>query len=531
MPSLDKIIKTAINNEDVETLSIIKDALDKVHSTGESVKIDSLKITITPENLPPDSVYETIVKILEVPLKIPNPVKNMRLSKIPDLWMGSLPKFDTIKQVSNGIMMPKFDGVSAGLKFIRDDDKKVVLQLAQTRGVKANITSKMSLLTEDLLKALNAKYRNEKGFMMCIRGEVVLKNKSSTKSAPAPFIAGKINGGEDVFRDALDQMEFIPYEIMRTNDKRFTQEETFKLFRELGCLKFEPIPVKSGTLDEVKEAFAQYESELHNPLDGIVYCSKDWTYPITEAETMSASYGKYAWKPSKDELSTVVDFEYSISRDGKIEVMMIYDEITIDGKNYSRAKVGINRLLALKGIGIGSEIVVKLSNGISPFITDFVENPSIIPYELPTECPFCKRKLTLSIGKNSTLRCKNENCPEVITQKYKNFLKVLGFKGISDKRLEKLDSITLDKIIQEYINERTFVKEMKETTVNQLFQAIGYGGKQTTSKKLSGTSLEDNTDALIPSVINDVLEVLHQKRTDVFIADVEQTLRKLLCKK
>lgn len=527
MSAIIKRIKKAIKESDVATLKTIKDALDKVHSTGNSVIV--LGIEVTPETLPPDDLYETIVKILETPLRIAAPIRNMRTSKLPDLWMGSLPKFDTIKNCENGIMMPKFDGVSAGLKFVRNADKKVVLQLAQTRGIKANITSKMMLLTEGLTKALDSKFNTIKNFMICIRGEVVLKDTSVTQSAPAPYVAGKINGGEDVFKEAVENLEFIPYEIMRMNDQRPTQEDTFKLFRELGYLKFEPIPMKSNTLQEAKDAFAHFEKELSNPLDGIVYCSKDWSYPITEAETMPASYGKWAWKPSKEEESIVTGFEYSISRDGKIEIMITYEEIVIDGKKYSRAKIGTTRLLALKGIGVGSQIVVKLSNGISPFIADFVEDPKITEYALPTQCPFCKCKLTLSKGVNTTLRCKNINCPEIKLQKYKNFLKVLGFKGISDKRLASLDEVCFEDILYEYLDEDMFRKTIISSTVNELFQAIGYGGKQSTAKKLKGTVLDEKDTMIVSRQIDNVLMVLKSEdQKDDFINDTYTTLKRIL---
>ena len=529
---VNKVIEKAIKENDIGTLKILKDAFDKVHESGETVEISKPKLIITPENLPEDEDYEFICKILETPLRIPATIVNSKPSLLSDLWMGSLSKHDTIKVCKDGIMFPKFDGCSAGLKFVKDGDGKIVLFLAQTRGIKANITSKMRLLVTDLLDALNAceRFKKLSELMICIRGEVVIKDKELTDSAPAPYIAGKINGGDEVFQKALDTIEFVPYEIMRLtegkNKIRMTQEECFEFLKEINQLKFEPLPMEKYDLEEVKTAFDEFSETLSQPLDGVVYCSKSWTYPITEAETMPASYGKWAWKPSKEETSHVTGFEYSIGRDGKIEIMMTYDEITIDNKNYSRAKIAIARLLALKGIGVGSEITVRLAAGISPFISDFIPSDDIKEYKLPKRCPFCKSSLKLSQGANTTLKCLNVNCPEIKLQKYKNFLKVIGIKGIAEKTIRKLKTVSLESIIDKHLDEDKFKTTIMKLTVQQLFQALGFGGKQTVLKSLKGTPLEGKGDSTIDTELDNVLDVLKSSNEDEdeFLEEIHSVL-------
>lgn len=528
-----KTIEKAIKENDIETLSILKNALDEVHSTGKTVTLTKPKLTLTPENLPPDEDYESICKILRTPLYIAPSIPNVKMSWLPELWMGSFPKPDDIKLCDNGVMMPKFDGVSAGLKFVKNADNEIVLQLAQTRGVRADITSKMKLLVDSLQLKLNLYegFKDITDLSICIRGEVVLKDKGLTQSAPAPYIAGKINGSQEVFEEAVNTMEFIPYEIMRlTKYKehiRVTQKECFDLLKSMNQLKFEPIYMKEYNLREVQNAFDVYSKELKEPLDGIVYCSENWTYPITEAETHPSVYGKWAWKPSKEEESVVKDFEYSIGRDGKIEIMMIYDEITIDNKKYSRAKVSISRLLALDGIGIGSKIIVRLANGISPFISDFESDDETEKYELPKKCPFCNKSLKLTQGVNVTLKCQNKNCPEILLQKYKNFLKVMGFKGVAEKRIRSLDELNFKNIVDEYIEDDDFRDGINNASVSLLFQALGCGGKQSVVKMLNDTELKNKHLMKVSACKRDVVKVVKDIMEDEFMEDFYNTIRKL----
>lgn len=524
--SIKQAIKKAITENNIAQLEKLKKAFDEVHDGKEEVKVG--RLTITPMNLPEDAEYENICKILQRPLMIAPSIPNAKMSLLPDLWMGSLQKPSSLKICKDGIMIPKFDGVSAGAKFVRNADNEIVLQLAQTRGIKANITSKLTLLTTDLCKALN-EYKPFKGipdFMICIRGEIVLKDKTLTESAPAPYVSGKINGYEDVFKAAVDTMEFVPYEVMRLTKYgekiRITQRECFDLLRELNQLKFEPKPFT----EDVRGVFDAFCNELKEPLDGVVYCSLDWAYPITEAETMPAVYGKWAWKPSEEAESTLTGFEYSLSRDGKLEPMATYEEITIGGKKYSRAKIAIGRIISLSGIGIGSKITVRLSNGISPFIADFEPPSSGIVYEIPTECPACGSKLILTKGVNTTLKCTNtKSCPAIKLQKYKYFLKTLNVKGIADKKLQSLKRLNFSQIISKYISSKELLKCVMKSDVKTLFQAIGYGGKKTVEKMLKSNELEDISAEYVENCISDVSEVLEKiSDGDEFIDDVNELI-------
>lgn len=513
---VNKIIDKAIHDNDIGVLQKLKDAFDDVHTNDTEVKVECYDtvLIINSTNLPSDDTYESINRLLTIPLRIPPPSKRTGPKYLPELWMGSFPKPTTIKKLPKGIMMPKFDGVSAGAKFIKNDDGNIVLTLAHTRQGQ-NITTKMQKLSSIIIDALSKEFADDYDLNICIRGEIVIKDKALSTSAPAPYVAGKINGGDEVFDAALDTITFVPYEVMRFNDKRLTQEEVHSLFRKMGVLYYEPIPMKNYDIEECKEALETFSSQTTMPLDGVVYCSSTWTYPITNAETMDSVYGKYAWKPSKDAISTLTAIEYSIARDGKLEPMVLYEPIVIEGKNYSRAKISISRLLTLKGIGIGSRIIVKIANGISPYIDEFEPNDDVVSYTFPKKCPFCNSKLKLTVSeKNSTLRCLNTNCVEIKVQCYKNFMKVMSIKGVAEKKIQSLKPLTFDNIINTYFDAINIKNIVLGAKIKTLFQALGYGGEQTVLKLLNTTQLKSiiakDDNVIVNDYINDVTETLNQ---------------------
>ena len=528
--NVNKVIDKAIHENDIGVLQKLKDAFDEVHMNDTEVKVECYDtvLVINSTNLPDDDTYESINKLLTAPLRIPPPSRRGGPKYLPELWMGSFPKPTTIKHIPKGIMMPKFDGVSAGAKFIKNDDGVIVLSLAHTRQGQ-NITAKMQRLTTKLINALDKEFKNEQTLSICIRGEIVIKDKTLTTSAPAPYVAGKINGGDEVFEAALDTLEFVPYEVMRFETKvktRLTQEEVHTLLRKMGMLFYEPIAMKNYDINECKEAFNAFCTKTLMPLDGVVYCSSNWTYPITDAETMDSVYGKYAWKPSNAAMSILTNIEYSIARDGKLEPMVLYEPIVIDGKTYARAKISISRLLCLKGIGIGSLIVVKIANGISPYIDEFQPNDEVVSYELPKVCPFCTGKLKLTVSeKNSTLRCLNPNCDEIKVQCYKNFMKVLSIKGVAEKKIQSLEPLNFDNIISTYFDAESVKNIVLGSKIKTFFQALGYGGEQTVLKLLNKTQLKDiiaaNENAIVNDHIDDIAETLNRlnEGTSEFIDD------------
>ena len=536
--SLSNSIKTAIAKNDVKALYKLKDICDRIHST------DKPYLSFTTSDLPSDTLYEEMVRKIDSiadDFKIitqkglstnseyvrkdgqgvsTNDVKHRHEKYISDMWMGSITKLTEIKEIPDAMLLPKFDGCSCGVKLKRNLDNKFELVEALTRGTeqgyetkKSDITEKFSQISENLITTLstheyeflNGRHLSEV-YSLTLRGEIVLKNKTTTTSAPAAFVAGKINGYMEVWNDAVDTMEFVPYEIMRLyfdKDDKFdiyvpTQFEVIDMLEgfELFKYPYELTDLKASSLPNIEKHFDKLLQTITEPIDGVVYCSQHWQYPLRTEDTKPKGYGKYAWKPNSEATSTLRSISYTLARDGKFTFILGYDPVNIKGKNYKQAKTVTSRMLMLKGIGIGSVITIKLAGDISPMVVDFVEDPEITPYELPTKCPFCKSDTKLKGGKTPTLSCTNPGCREITKQKMINFLQTLGIKGIAEGKLNSLKTISLQSVDEAYLRKALKLKQFLKTIDTRTFlMALGIGGKT-------------KIDKMIPSSINPLLSII-----------------------
>jgi NAD-dependent DNA ligase len=539
----------------------LKDICDVIRSSGDDYK------EYSSEDLPVDTAYDEMVETINNSASVigllsrtsghshalyrrkDNNYTSLKeggtgftsAEAIGDLWMGKVVKLAVIQEIENAVLMPKFDGCSCVIRFVKDtSSENFVIEKAQTRGRDigflhraADITEKMKLLIPTGISGVEKHFAG--AVSISVRGEVVLKDKETTRGAPAPFIAGKINGGMEVWKNALNEIQFIPFEITRvktrTKETSPTQIDTLKFFKSIGLYKPEIITVNLDTssLEYVKEVFEDYSSKMTEPLDGIVYCSSLWQYPRTRTETMASVYGKFAWKPEV-EISTVLErIDYDIAKDGKIQLIAIYTPVKITGKTYCRAKLAISRLGDMEGLGFGSDITVKLIGSIVPFIDDYDIAP--VPYTLPDLCPFCNAKLVYKEQKGrskaATLTCFNINCIGANRQKMACFLKNISLKGVADKRLEAMgERLSFAALIEEYDLKDVVRKCLQKTTVREYFVGLNYGGSQQVEKFIAKTSLR--TKSLFPvfACIDEISEIVKDNKSD-FIKEIVNTTREI----
>ena len=564
--SLINQIKTAIAKRNIPQLYELKDICDRIHQTGDSYK------GYTIDDLPPDELYEEMVRTIReasniVTEGLDNAIitserQQHRLTHyIPELWMGSITKENEINEVEQAIITPKFDGCSCGVKLVRNKQQTPFqLSKAVTRGKneayevkKADITEKFNTISSVLIEALSSKKANEfqfesnpphtlgEAYGINIRGEIVLKDKTLTTSAPASVVAGKINGGMDVWNEYVTNLEFVPFEIIRVfwsiNDKFDiyipTQEETLALFKLLHLIEY-PFIVKSLSSDSlpfIQEHFKKLTETVPEPLDGVVYCSIDWRYPRTYDQITPKQYGKLAWKPSSNATTILRSISYTLARDGKFTFILSYDPVTINGKTYRNAKTVTSRMKLLNGMGIGSVITIKLAGDISPMVTEFVPSDEIEPFVIPKKCPFCSTKTISGRGKNETLICPNPICPEVLKQKMLNFLSSLGIKGIADKKLEKLPTISLEQVNKAYMPKRALYDILTTTDTRTYLVALGIGGVQKVEKLLSQLPSNEYINPIesIATTYDDICYFLESySEEDPFIADILDYTYKIL---
>lgn len=511
----------------------------------------------TEKDLPSDEKYEEALKQLKefeqletimqskiIPIEDYNP--NVNTSMLTDsakatrntlIFMDGIQITDTIPNIKNVILMPKFDGCSIGSEFIKIDNEFKISR-AHTRGSdnlngKRQCQDKTEYLQEvsaSLLKKLNkqcnkdiiinitykdiTKIGNENKPLkteinlknidyMIIRGEFVSNDKNNINIETLPhtqvgLAAGAINALTDKFNEYKEYLTYKPFELplIRTREENKqgdeiineyipTQSSALKILKKLSLIDYpyyESEEINNET--DMEELLTAFETEITEPLDGIVYCSKYWTYPNNKNEiSTKVNYGKYKWKRHNNKQTRLIDIEYSIGKTGKINPSLILRGVQINNKTYKQAKTTFNHIQEFIDqckevntvFGKGLICNLELKQDISPQITEIYPSASKVEEEIKIikNCPYCCCKLTKETKQTKKERiinifCENDECPGVLVQKAKDFFKQIGFKGISEKTLSNSNY----KDFEIFYNE---IDETKKTKLYNIFVEMSIG--------------------------------------------------------
>ena len=544
---IEGIIGSIIATSNIERAIKLRDACDMVHSSGETVNFEN--IDITPDSLPKDDIYEELNKLIKMhqslltkldigtnkgyhnkKTKVFKEARTVEVALLSDFWMGSIIKKDQYLTPNvKVVVMPKLDGCSCCVRFTKNESEKFELEASTTRGVKkgfetrsTNLNDKVIDLIGDLIDNLNKGFtirgiKSTEITQITFRGEIVIKDKTKITSAAAPYVAGKINGGSEVWEKAKDNLEYVPYETTRVyyhdsgkiKDFTPTQTETFEILKSLNFLKIPVLHYSGDKLDDIKAMFEKLDSEITHPIDGVVYCSEDWQYPRSETDTMDSVYGKYAWKPSSEIKTSITEIHYNITRTGQLGLEVLFEPVENNGKTWARSKTAISRMLGFPDIGIGSNVSIKIMNEMSAQIVE-AEAAEIVKnrWVCPKVCPFCGAKTELKkSGQTVVLRCTNASCRAINSMKIETYLKTLNIKGFGPKSIESLPN--------GFISELPAKLNIKGKTLaaptRQLFVALGFGGEQTVDKWINSTKLKGRGELTVDKNYNEVCEILVDK--------------------
>lgn len=534
-------VKKAIVSKDLEKLYPLKEYLDDVHNGVINGPIVS------------DELYEELVRVLNC---LANDVGTLGILPSPDmsskdlsiaLWMGSIPKLQIIKDIPDAILLPKFDGCSCGVRYERNkESSQMELKFAKSRGTNtsrvkrcSDLTDKYRTISETITGAFNKpiadtfvfngkKFSNVTG--ISIRGEIVLKDKDvvfgkDEPIVPAAFVAGKLNGDLINWNNYREHLEYIPFEIVSitfADNSNYvpTQYEVIQFFQLLKIISHSVIyeSLTESSLESVKDHFMTMRTETPQPLDGIVYCSKEWRYPTTEEATHPTNYGKYAWKPTSSATSTVSGISWTIGKDGRIGFTIQYDPVRINGKNYSQTKGTLSYLeTSLAGIGVGAIVTIILAGDINPQIQKIEEvPPNTVPFTVPNRCPFCGQptEITHKSKGITVCTCTNNRCKEVVIQKMCTFLRTIGVKGIADGKLRQLDTIDAISVASLINKGESLVSIISRTTLADFMYAIGYGTKAEIK-----SACGEHADSLITRC-KSLLPCIHNRMEDPFASTI-----------
>lgn len=421
------------------------------------------------------------------------------------MFMDGIQIVDTIPALKHVLLFPKFDGCSVGAEIIKSNDSFLITK-AHTRGTDnldgtrkcQDKTAYIQEVSKEMMERFNTIITDEKKDLhfelhykntsllgnenrsmktiidlhnidyMLIRGEFVCKDKSligkdDLPSTAVGLAAGALNAKEERFNELKQYIDYIPFEIalikVLANGKIVdyipTQDSAYKIMLTLNMITYKA--VKLSEINEnynMENTLSAYEQDIKQPLDGIVYCRRNWTYPsLVEETSKRVNYGKYKWKRHNVKQTKLRAIEYSIGKTGKLTPSFIFDGVSINGKTYKQAKTTFNHIQEYtdkciqenKQFGNGLICELELMSDISPQITRIFPAISKIKETIKplVKCPYCNGDLTIEnkiVSKQRVINaiCDNPKCLGVLSQKCCDFLKQIGYKGISYKTLENM---------------------------------------------------------------------------------------------
>ena len=575
---LELALIEAIAEDDIMQLRKYVNICDMLHKGIDEIE------GYTEKDLPSDEKYEealehikafeqleTVMQSKTINIEEYNP--NINTSSLSDsaritrntlIYMDGIQITDTIPNIKDVILMPKFDGCSIGAEFIKIDNKFVISR-AHTRGTdnlngKRQCQDKTEYLNEvskDLLKKLNKQCKqdiiikiyykdvsligndnkplkttiNLKNIdYMIIRGEFVSNNKNNINNDNLPntqvgLAAGAINALSNKFNEYKDYITYKPFELplirLREEEKGEeiikeyipTQYSALKILRKLKLINypyFESEEIDEST--DMEEILQDFENSIAEPLDGVVYCSKYWTYPNNKNEiSTKVNYGKYKWKRHNNKQTELINIEYSIGKTGKINPSLILKGVKINNKTYKQAKTTFNHIQEFidickengKEFGKGLICNLELKQDISPQITQIYPQISTIQerIKLISKCPYCGCKLSKEIKETKKERiinitCDNEECTGVLVQKAKDFFKQIGFKGISEKTLSNSNYKDFEIFYNEMNKKDKFDDIIKELSIGSYLVSISLVTKQKLNSYVEKYNIDANDNMI-----------------------------------
>jgi len=213
----------------------------------------------------------------------------------------------------------------------------------------------------------------------------------------------------------------------------------FRFLKEQGFDVVESELVTPEALPDVIQRFSEKIKTNDFPSDGLVLTFDDIAYGISLGRTAKFPRNAIAFKWQDEEAETVLrEIEWSPSRTGLINPVAIFDTVSLEGTDVSRASVHNISIVEELSLGIGDTIKVYKANMIIPQISENLTRSGNL--EIPNCCPACGGKTEIwDENGTRTLHCVNEECPAKNIKAFTHFVSrnAMNIEGISESTLEK----------------------------------------------------------------------------------------------
>ena len=401
---------------------------------------------------------------------------------------------------NEAIAMLKLDGLTCTLTY---EGGNLVAAATRGNGIVGEDIYHNAVVIPNIPKKINCTNR------VVVDGEIICDKESFKEFAneyknPRNFAAGSIrllNSKECASRI----LSFIAWDVISGVEAETLSDKLIAA----ANMGFSIVPFVTLTKDEVgmnESILEMRDGNPELPCDGLVFKYNNCKVYDAAGRTDHHFKGGLAYKFYDEEYETnLFDSEWSIGRTGRICLVAIFDNITIDGTEVSRASlhnISVMYETMNGGAFVGEKISVIKSNQIIPQIvkaeTGIPKDREVQLIPIPSICPICGEPLEISVSEAGVknLVCNNVNCEGKLINILDHYCgkKGMDIKGLSKATLEKLidwgwvsnitEIYSLDNFRDEWINKAGFgvksvdnildaIEKSRNCSLEQFISALG----------------------------------------------------------
>ena len=402
------------------------------------------------ESVISDAIYDMLVDFLtlknpksKVLKKIGANVKSKDKVKL-DYYLGSMDKIKPpsnklekwLSQYSNPyVLSEKLDGVSALIIYKNDGSIKLYTRGTATHGLDISpllkyinmiphFESMKEFVTKNKIKA------SKKENMIAFRGELIIskeefdKNWSSTKSNARNTVSGLVNS-KKIDPMLAKSTSLVIYELVDPNIELLEQ---LKLSKKAGFKTVHHKEVDKLDFEYLSKYLKNRKDKSKYIIDGIIV-SNNSVHDKNKDGNPDYSFAFKDILEDQKAITNVMDVEWSISKDGYINPVVVIDPVEVGGVTINRVTAYNAKFIVDKKIGKGAKIEIIRSGDVIPKIINILKEASKV--ELP------KTSWKWNETKVDIITC-DMNCKEIEVRNIHYFFSSLDTKGMGQKVVEKI---------------------------------------------------------------------------------------------
>ena len=431
------------------------------------------------------------------------------------MTMGSQEKIKTEEQLNDwiskkSIQFPviaewKLDGISIELQY-----EKGIFVSAVTRG-DSKIGDEIS---SNVIKMKGVPKSIDSSFTGSVRGEILMdkntfKEKYSDAFAnPRNLASGMAKSKEGNNCEDLTVVCYDAFDINRVHKFRVESDKKIFLlmnrFIIVGSFDCHDIQEVLRMIDSFKERREVYDYAV----DGVVL--KQDVIDLDDRENLRPEKQRaFKWE-DVGEVTTLRHVEWSRSGTTYTPIA-IFDTVTIEGTEVSRASLANESLIHDLDLAIGDTILVTKRNMIIPKIESVIERPTDrIQIDPPTLCKCCGEYL---IRDNKKLYCNNQKCPGRSEHRIGKWLSLLDVKGFGLSLQEHLFANGVHDIADLY--DKDLVSAARQATnlqanFDKAFKQLWSIKSISLSKFMAGFDIEGLGEKIFDNIVNSGYDTLEK---------------------